>query len=488
MLGVVSALAFPPLYAAPALFVAYPLLLWQLNGAESHRKACLIGWAFGFGQFAVGFYWTSVSMFTDIAHWWWAVPFSSTLLPILLGFIPGFACMMWWRLRLAGVRRVFAFAAWLTVGEWIRGHFLTGFPWNLTAHTWIAWLPVLQSYSFLGAYALGYLTIVAACLPSLFGAADYSFRRALAWTAGGLGVLAALALWGALRVPSSAVATTPGITIRMVQPNISQGEKWTQALSQAHFDTLLRLSKQPAAGALPNVFVWPETAVPYPFDAYPEVPKVIGSILPPDGVVLTGVVRADGHGADAHYYNSLEAVDAAGNRLGHYDKAHLAPFGEYMPFRSVLHLDALAVGAVDLTPGKGPRTLRVKNLPPFSPLICYEAIFPERVVQAGTRPGWLLQITNDGWFGTSSGPYQHFAMARARAVEQGLPLMRVGNTGITGAVDPYGRVLGELPLAAQGILDVSLPQALAAEPFYARFGDSVFAVLILVTAFASRRN
>ncbi len=479
VLGLVSALAFPPVYAMPLLWLVYPCLLWLLDGATTHRQAFTIGWAFGFGQFAAGFYWLTNSMFTDIAQWWWAVPFASTILPILLGLLPGFALMMWWRMRLSGLMRLLGFAAWLMIGEWIRGHFLTGFPWNLTAQGWIGWLPILQSFSFLGAYALGFITIAAASLPSLLARRDLPAEKAIAAISLGIGIFALLALWGEARLHAATNDTLPGLTFRLVQPNISQSEKWSRARAQQHFTTLLKLSREPTTGdAPPNVIVWPETAVPYPLDLSPAIPRAIASVLRRPGWVLTGALRMERTGDDsAAYYNSLEIVDEHGDRLAHYDKTHLAPFGEYMPFRNVLHLDALAVGSQDLTPGAGPVTLTMPGLPPFSPMICYEAIFPETIVDPAHRPAWLLQITNDGWFGISAGPYQHFAMARARAVEQGLPLMRAANTGVSGAVDSYGRILAVLPLGSQGFLDVPLPLALDRQPFYGRHGDLLFALM-----------
>ena len=471
LLGAVSALAFPPFFATPLLWLVYPCLLWMLQGAGTHRQAFGIAWAFGVGQFGLAFYWLTNSMFTDIAHWWWAVPFASTILPILLGFIPGFATMMWWRMRLSGFAAVLGFAAWFMVGEWIRGHFLTGFPWNLTGQGWIGWVPVLQSFSFLGAYGLGLLTIVAASLPVMLTDPAYGRRKALLTVLAGIAVFAGLAAWGQARLDALATDPVPDITIRLVQPNIPQGEKWSRDLARRHFETLLDLSNKPGEKT-PTVFIWPETAVPYPLDMSVEIPRAIASVLQPGGLVITGALREEGKS----YFNSLEIVDSSGNRLGHYDKTHLAPFGEYMPFRQVLHLDSLAAG-IDLTPGQGPVTLHpAGSLPSFSPMICYEAIFPELVTDSADRPGWLLQITNDGWFGISPGPHQHFAMARARAVEQGLPLLRAANTGISGAVDPYGRIIARLGLGDQGTLDVQLPPRLSRRPFYANYGDIVFAI------------
>jgi apolipoprotein N-acyltransferase len=478
-LGVISAFAFSPFYAMPLLWLVYPCLVWMLNGATTHRQAFGIGWAFGLGQFGAGLYWLTNSMFTDIAHWWWAVPFASTILPILLGFIPGFSIMMWWRMRLTGGLRLAGLAAWLMIGEWIRGHFLTGFPWNLTAQGWIAWLPILQSFSFLGAYALGFVTVWAASTISLLGTSGVAFKKGAVTVVAGVAVFGLLAAWGEFRLSHDDGATVPGINIRLVQPNVSQSEKSSRELAREHFATLIRLSRQPTAtGDMPNVVIWSETAVPYLLDLSPEIPRAIGSALTRPGWVLAGTLRREPHGEDKwDYFNSLQVIDHDGNELAHYDKTHLAPFGEYMPFRNILHLDALAVGSQDLTPGSGAETVSVPGLPPFSPMICYEAIFPETIVDPAHRPDWLVQITNDGWFGISPGPHQHFAMARARAVEQGLPLMRAGNTGVSGAIDPYGRIIGVLGLGEQGILDVPLPRALPHQPFYSLYGDVIFAGL-----------
>ena len=469
----------------PLLWVVYPCLLFLLDGAATHRQAFAIAWWFGFGQFFTAFYWLTFSMFTDIAHWWWAVPFASTILPILLGFIPGFAVMMWWRERQTGLMRIAGFAAWLTVGEWIRGHFLTGFPWNLTAQGWIACLPLLQSFSWLGQYGLGFATIAAAAAPALLGDGAYPARRGLAAAAGGIAMFAALAAWGEYRLAETLDPGSTDLVFRLVQPNVSQSEK--HDLSRDHFATLLRLSEQPSAGSQPRFFIWPETAVPYPLDMSPEIPKAIASVLQPGGLVLTGALRRE-PGPDGHmrYYNSLEVVDSEGRRLAHYDKTHLAPFGEYMPFRNVLPLDALAVGSQDLTPGTGAETISVPGLPPFAPAICYEAIFPETIVDPRHRPAFLVQVTNDGWFGVSAGPHQHFAMARARAVEQGMPLLRAGNTGVSGAVDSFGRLIGKLKLGETGFLDVALPRALSRPPFYAVHGDLIYAMILLTYAGLSK--
>ena len=327
---------------------------------------------------------------------------------------------------------------------------------------------------------LGLLTIGAAALPALLA---YDNRpRVLATIGTGIGLFAALALWGWARVPAAAVATTPGFLVRIVQPNISQREKWSADFAQHNFQHLLELSERPAKPEL-KLVVWPESATPYPLDYAPEIPRAIGTGAPQSGYIATGTVRREKIDGHWHFYNSLQVVDGAGAIVAHYDKSRLVPFGEFMPLRHYLPVNGLAVGDVDFDAGTGPMSLELPGTPAFSPLICYEAIFPQAAVDPAKRPDWLLNITNDGWFGNSTGPRQHFAMTRARAVEQGLPLIRAANTGISGVVDPYGRVVTSLPLLTEGVIDTALPEKLTKPPLYTRVGDwPFFALLFFILA------
>lgn len=239
----------------------------------------------------------------------------------------------------------------------------------------------------------------------------------------------------------------------------------------------------PASGAaLPTHVIWAETAATY-FLANKAGPRqAIAAVTPKGGLTLTGAPRTTPKRESVYkVWNSLHGIDEKASIVGTYDKSHLVPFGEYMPLRNVLGLDKLTAGATDFSAGQGPRTLRLKGLPPVSPLICYEVIFPGQVVDPKDRPQWLLNVTNDGWYGVSSGPYQHFAAARLRAVEEGLPLVRVANTGISGVIDGYGRVVAKLGLARKGILDSDLPRALGPTP-YGRLGNWIVGLLVLMVA------
>jgi apolipoprotein N-acyltransferase len=262
----------------------------------------------------------------------------------------------------------------------------------------------------------------------------------------------------------------PGARLRLVQGDIAQTLKWQPEQRARWFRRYLELSARPADHI--KAIIWPESATPYPLDREPEARRLIARVVPPGGLLLTGSARFDLESKPPRAWNSLFALDDTGRILAVYDKHELVPFGEFLPFRTVLGrlgLEKLTQGSIDFQPGPGRVTLTLPGLPPFSPLICYEAIFPGRVVDPHARPDWLLNVTNDAWFGRSSGPYQHLAMARFRAIEEGLPLVRAANTGISVVVDPYGRVQARLDLDVTGVLDAALPAPLP-EPPFARLG------------------
>jgi apolipoprotein N-acyltransferase len=403
--------------------------------------------------------------------------------------------------RPTGIARPLLLASLWTAAEFTRGHILTGFPWNLIGYSWTEVGPVLQAASVVGAYGLGWLTVAWAALP---GALAES--RDGAWRPGrgggvalsvGLALLAAVALAGALRLsaapaPGSPAADVPGARLRLVQPNVEQSLKWRDSERAAIFRTLLTLSARPAEPP-PTAIIWPEAATPFLFEQSPEARVAAAAIVPSDGLLITGTPRATPRPDGGHeFWNGLTALDHADAIRGTYDKFHLVPFGEYVPLRGILPMAMIAPGGGGgFSAGPGPRTLHLPFLPPVSPLICYEVIFPGAVVDPDDRPAWLLNLTNDAWYGDTSGPYQHFGIARVRAVEQGLPLARAANTGISGVVDPYGRVIARLGLGQRGVVDAPLPRALAEAPPYPRFGGPILAVLLLAglaAGLSSRRT
>lgn len=479
--GALAALAMPPLGAFPVLLISFPGLIWLSAGVRTFWGAFGTGWAFVFGLMLVGLYWVPVSMLIDPAFYW-MIPFTAAGLPAGMALYHGLAMAIWWRLPLAGTGRIIAFAVLWSAAEWLRGHALTGFPWHLIGYTWVDWLPLIQPVSFFGIYGLSLLTVLAAILPAAWITPSGRDGRGLvAWLVS-LAVLAGLGIWGAMRLSEGAMATVADVRLRLVQPNISQLDKMNPDLWADNFRELLTLSTDPGAdpGSLaPTHVIWPETALPYLAEEDLNARTAIASAAPPGGAVMTGVPRRVMNDDVPDFYNGMIAVDDRATVVATYNKHHLVPFGEYMPFSDWLPLQAIAGRQFDYSFGPGPQTVTAPGLPPFSTLICYEAIFPGNVVDANERPGWLLNITNDGWFGNTAGPHQHFAIARARAVEEGLPLVRVAGTGISGVTDAYGRIWSRLGVDERGVLDSPLPVSLPATP-YARTGDASFFTIMIV--------
>jgi apolipoprotein N-acyltransferase len=389
-------------------------------------------------------------------------------------------------LRLPGTARIFAFAVAWTTAEWVRGHAFTGLPWNLIGYAWSGGFPgailMLQSVAAIGIYGLSFLTVLGASLPALFGTTWVNplspSRRLAPAIAAGL-LIFVPSLLGAVRLAATPTVET-GYFLRVVQPSIPQTMKWDPAAAQRNFRLLIDLSSAPETRKLAAV-IWPEAATPFLLgrDAYHR--REIGAVASGRGYVITGAVRTNPPpSAVEQVWNSIEAVDGNGEIVARYDKAHLVPFGEYIPLREILPLHKITPGSLDYTAGPGPRTIELPGLPPFTPLICYEVIFPGAIVDEHDRPAWILNVTNDAWYGRTSGPYQHFAIARTRAVEEGLPLVRVANNGVSGIVDEAGRVVARIDLDTVGYADLPLPAATSAPTLYARGGDwNLLALLCL---------
>jgi len=502
--GAISVLAFAPIHGWPVLFVSFGLLVWLLDGCHANhadlrrRLKCAgaTGFWFGFGYFLTGLYWTAEAFLVEPWRHGWLIPFDLIFLPGGMAlFYAGAAAlaMFLWR---PGAARVFAAAIAFGVGEFARGHVLTGLPWNLVAYGLAATLPMMQAASIFGVYALSLLAVLLFASPFAIWAPEGS---GLARPKGTALVtllfavaLAVGALWGQARL-TRANAETTGVRLRIVQANVDQANKWRPENSAEIFDTYLDLSKSGGGGAggLNGIsfVIWPETAVPFLLADSPEALLAIGDMLPEGTSLLVGSARhvgsrdKQGRLESERIYNSLLVVGDKGEIFGGYDKVHLVPFGEYLPFQDfmerlgILQLTGIRGG---FSAGTGSRLLSIPGAPPARPLICYEIIFPDEVTDSAQRPGWLLNVTNDAWFGGSAGPYQHFHQAELRAVEQGLPVVRAANTGISAIIDPYGRVLAELGLKKEGVVDGVLPAALARTPFV-RFGLWI-ELLVLVLA------
>lgn len=489
LLGALAASALPPFDMTPVLLISFVGLVWLADGSAGLLRAFALGWSFGFGFFIAGLYWIAAALFVDIASFWWLVPLAVMGFPAGLAIFTGAACCVsealcrW--LPLSGASRIVALALCWEGAEWLRGHVLTGFPWNLLGYAWAGAFPgslnVLQITALIGIYGLSFITVLAAALPARLG--DFSGRR---WSAlvAALLLVAGPAIWGFQRLAESKPGDVAGVNLRLVQPSIPESLKNDPAQLLANFRRLFALSAT-AGAEQATAILWPEDAAPPYLERDGSARKALAQVAPLDGYVITGTVRTDpAPQPPSHVWNSLVAIDRDGALRATYDKSHLVPFGEYVPMRTFLPMQKITPGGIDFSAGPGPRTIELPGLPPFSPLICYEAIFPHAVIDPAHRPAWLLNITNDAWYGFTSGPFQHLAIARVRAVEEGLPLVRIGNNGISAVFDPYGRVTGRLDLDVVGVLDRKLPVALP-ETFYGRYGDAplLAATLLIVAAF-----
>jgi apolipoprotein N-acyltransferase len=489
LLGLLAAPAMPPLNLVLLLPVSFTGLIWLLDGA-GRRQAFLDGWLWGLGFLVPNLSWVALSMFVDLAQFWWMIPLAALGLPAGMSLFPAAAAGLYRSLGGRGVGRIWVFAACWVLSEWLRGHIpFGGFPWALIGYAWSsdspAALDIVQTTSLFGIYGLSFWTVLVSSLPARLGdpphPGDSRLRPFLAPILGAALIFAAI-FWGAGRLAGGLTGDVPGITLRIVQtdvPNRDDGSDFADHLRAAAV-----LAQQPGAEAV-TAQIWPESAVAYVLNQDPRLLEYIGRLAPPGGVVLTGadLVSFDGHTPSPH--NSVAAVSADGKIVASYDKAHLVPFGEYIPMRWLLNFVPAIARQGGFIPGAGPVTLHLPMLPPVAAIVCYEAIFPHNVIDESDRPAWLLNDTNDAWFGHSIGPDQHFAEARIRTVEEGLPLIRAANGGISGVVDAYGRRVKTLPLGEQGVLDVKLPMALPTDTLYGSLGDSPLLLIVSSTLLAS---
>lgn len=515
--GALSNLALAPFFFAPILFLTLPVLVWLIDDAASRPggtrdiawAAAVVGWCFGFGYFLFGLFWIGEAFLVEADKFAWLLPFAVTLMPAGLALFwawAAFAAAMVWQ---TGAARLIALALALAAAEWLRGHVMTGFPWNVLGYA-LTWpLILMQGAGLLGIYGLT-LVVVPMFSAPLVLMADVErgpFRRRAAWRALAVcGVpLLILCAYGAVRLATAPTGWVEDVKLRIVQPSVPQREKWRPEKQAEIFQDHLALSKVDASGRQDDLadithLVWPEAAMPFLPLEHPDALAAIGAMLPDQTFLLTGALRRENvdpagtAGARRRAYNSLMVFDGAGSLDSMYDKTHLVPFGEYLPWQSALE----AIGLQQLTRLRGgfstgvvPRPLlSVPGLPPVGGLICYEAIFPGVGAASAGRPSLLVNVTNDGWFGNTTGPRQHFHQARVRAVEEGLPLVRAANNGISAVVDSSGGVVVMLGINARGSIDSLLPLPHTAPP-YAVLGDAVFllaALFLVATLYFIRRQ
>lgn len=496
--GLAAGLAHPPfgLLAGLAGFAGLLRLGDAADAARPLRSAFLRGWLAGLGYFAVSVWWVVEAFLVDAAVHGWMAPFALVFMAGGLALFWGAALALYRLTGAAGGWRVLVFAGAFALLEFARGHVLTGFPWNLPGEAWRAGGPASQAAALVGAYGLTWITLALGAAPAL--AFDPVPRRArLVRLAPAIAALALLYGFGVWRL-SQPEAAAGGTVVRIVQADVDQKEKWRPENLEAIFADYVRLTTAPAEGRSPDVVIWPEGALPAVIDDLLAPDRDYGSrltraVAPGQSLVL-GANRA-GLGEDGtyDYFNSLISFRRTGADLvvtGVYDKHRLVPFGEFLPLGDLatrLGIRSLVHMPEDFSFGPPPQPLAPAGLPPVQPLICYEALFPRMTSAAaerrGFRPAWLLNISNDAWFGATSGPLQHLNLASYRAIEEGLPMVRATPTGVSAMIDARGRTLAQLGLGEAGVLDHALPPPRPATA-YARFGETGLAALLGVSALA----
>ncbi|MEW6257910.1 MAG: apolipoprotein N-acyltransferase [Pseudomonadota bacterium] len=497
--GVVSAGSTAPWGLWPLLFGTFPLLVLLLDGppgagrGRALRGAAAVGWGFGFGYFLASLWWIGNAFLVEADVFAWLLPFAVVSLPAGLALFTAFGLACARLLWSDGPGRVCAFAVGLGGSEWLRGHVLTGFPWNTFGYALAENLALAQSASVIGLWGLTLAAILVFSAPVLL--LDTRGHARIWGPALAAVTLLAAYGWGAWRLAQPAPPLLAGVHLRIMQPALPQDQKFAYAERRRILEDYLALSRMPSAvypRGLEDVslLVWPESAFPFIYEREPWAREQIAQALPDTVTLVTGAARyaPPPPGQSSFFYNAIRVMDGKGDVLQNADKVHLVPFGEYLPFQAAME----AIGFEQLTRQRGGfasgdslKPLLLPGLPSAAPLICYEAIFPGAVVPAGERPGFLLNVTNDAWFGATPGPYQHFLQARLRTIEEGLPMVRAANTGLSAVIDPMGRIVAGLSLGEKGNLDVGLPPALDRRPWGGRHPNLGFTSLFFLCLFVA---
>ena len=483
--GAIGALGFAPLDLWPLTLAGFAALLWLIEGAPRLRSALARGWWFGLGQFTFGLNWIATAFTYQAAMPAWLGWVAVVLLSLYLAIFPAAAAGLAWRWARHDRRAlILAFAAAWTVTEWLRAGLFTGFAWNPVGVTLLP-TGLAGTARWIGTYGLsGLVALVAGAL--------FLLARANTRLWGGA-MLLAIGAGGVLAWVTAADPPARDVALRVVQPNINQSDKWDPAFAEESF----RRHARPSGGARPDrprLLLWPEAATPEFLSVEPRARLRIARLLGPHDLMMLGGVELmwGPNGRPTAAYNSLYVLDPAGRLRGRYDKAHLVPYGEYLPMRpllSALGISRLAPGDLDFLAGPGPRTLDLPGFGRAGVQVCYEIIFSGQVVDSENRPDFIFNPSNDAWFG-SWGPPQHLAQARLRAIEEGLPVIRATPTGISAIVDANGHLLGELRPGVAGMIDSLLPGA-APPTLFARLGNILpllFALLLAAGAIAVGRQ
>ncbi|MDA4846301.1 apolipoprotein N-acyltransferase [Hoeflea poritis] len=499
--GAVGVLSLPPFDFFAALFISFPVLVWLLDGASGDAEAGPLGrlmpafwtgWWFGFGYFVAGLWWLGNALLVEAEQFAWALPLAVLGLPALLAIFYGLATAFARLLWSDGFGRLCALACGFGLAEWLRSFALTGFPWNAIGYGLMPAPVMMQASALIGIFGMSALAVLVFSVPALFAT-----RRGLVPALViGVALLALQFGYGFWRLAQPEPEGSGEIVVRIVQPSVDQSKKWDDDERRAIFDTLLSLTRgESQSGAKPTHIVWPETSVPFVLTSNPAALAMIGEALDDGQTLITGAVREERNesGEARRYYNSIYVIDDKGQITSAADKIHLVPFGEYLPFAGLLQsigLETIAHAPGQFSAGSRRQSVPVPGGRRFLPLICYEVIFPGELKLEGPPADFILNVTNDAWYGRTPGPYQHFRQAQLRAVETGLPLVRAANNGISAVTDAKGRVLDGMSQNVIGSVDIELPAKLHANrgSWTPEIAFWLITALLLLVALVSRYN
>ncbi|MBS9719211.1 apolipoprotein N-acyltransferase [Tianweitania sp. BSSL-BM11] len=448
-------------------FVSFPILIWLLDGATSEagsgrlaqlRLSFGVGWWFGFGYFVAGLWWIGNALLVEADSFAWALPLAVVALPAVLAIYYGLAAVLARLFWSESIGRIAMLAFAFALAEWLRGHLFTGFPWNAIGYAAMPVPTLMQSSVLMSIVGMNALTVFVFAMPALV----LSRRgRRLGFALAAI-LIAAHVGFGLFRLSQADLGSNT-LPVRLVQPSILQNEKWDREARDRIFGTYLEMSAAaPAEGkAPPSVIIWPETAVPFILNDRPDALSTLGDLLADGQTLLAGAVRSEASpGGATRYYNSMLSIDDAGQIVDAIDKVHLVPFGEYLPFSGLLHrfgISKIVVLPEDFSSAQSRPGIKLPGGLSAVAFICYEIIFDEVVRKDAAGKDILINLTNDAWFGDTPGPRQHFRQAQLRAVETGLPLVRAANSGISGVVDGFGRIVDAYAINGVGTLDVAVP-------------------------------
>lgn len=479
--GVTLSFIQAPTNLWPLIFPCLGLFYLIFSHAKSKTQAFFAAFIFAFGYFVAGLFWIGNALLVEGNEYKWAWPLAVIALPMALSILTA--------LHLFAARLLFkqntaigflGFCAALALSEYTRGHAFTGFPWNLFAYSWIEVLPIAQAVSVIGPYGLTFLTLFWGALAGFVFCPQPKRDKIIL---GGIGIIsfAALYVYGAQRLSNTPITLHPDISITIVQPNIAQEDKWNGQKLGQNFEKHIQLSENLNPDKK-NIIIWSETALPPIFLNNAAVNQRINSVLGDNDILLAGVldITPPDDGNPVRYHNALGLWQKNQPYKRLYSKSHLVPFGEYIPFQGYIPIPTVTSFS-GFEAGAGVQDIEITGYPSFSPLICYEVIFPQASIPLRVpRPDYILTITNDGWYGDSAGPYQHFVQARFRAIEQGVPVVRAANTGISGVIDPLGQILHKGELLKEASIISPLPEKTLKPTLYNRYQDMFFWILIIL--------